>query len=421
MPRRGSLRYRIVAAYGALALAVCAFFALVVFFAVREIEKHPLEGQLESVAQWQLQLRSQGVQAPMPPGFSFYSGSDIPVDLTQLPPGFSTVTRGGLALLAMRGVSEERPYVVVDEIGDFRKIQRDILVALALGISSSIALAVLLGRLTAGRVIAPVTALAQAVEDDALDVGAPLLALNDEIGVLARSFAARTEQLRQFLMRERLFAGDVSHELRTPLTIILGAAEVLASRVADRPEMAAAVERIQRTALDTADRVGALLLLSRSPEALDTPRLALRPVVEREIERCRPLLVGKPVELVFEPHQDVIVFARSELAAMAIGNLLRNACNYTDHGAIVVGLTNSALVIEDTGSGIPEAMRTHVFERFVRGDDVQSGSGLGLAIVKRICEHLDWRVDLEDGEHGGSRFTLAFSAGRAVASPAEAA
>ncbi len=161
--------------------------------------------------------------------------------------------------------------------------------------------------------------------------------------------------------------------------------------------------------LDTSDRVAALLLLSRSPEALDAPRLGLLALVEREVERCRPLLVGKPVRLTLRDPEEAWVCARPELTGMAIGNLLRNACYYTERGEVAVLLTGSSLVIEDTGPGLPSSVRAQLFDRFVRGErESQSGAGLGLAIVKRIWEHLAWDVRLEDRPGGGSRFVLLF-------------
>ena len=409
MRREGSLRRRIVAAYALLAVAVCGLFAMVVYFTVREIETHLVERRLESIANWQLVRRRQGVAPELPPGVGFYAGAAIPAAMLALPAGFQDLKEGARTLHVFSGTSKGERFVAIDEIGEFKKIEREVLLALGLGILASALLAVLLGRLTAGRVIAPVTALAEAVEQDALDGRAPSLMLNDEIGVLARTFAARTAELRRFLVRERLFTGDVSHELRTPLTVILGAAEVLAARVGDRPELVAAVERIQRTALDTADRVGALLLLSRSPESLDAPRLALLPLVEREMDRCRPLIAHKPVQLAIAERAETCVFARSELAGMAIGNLMRNACYYTNQGEITVRLRPESLVIEDTGPGLPSAVRSQLFERFVRGDgDQEGGAGLGLAIVKRISEHLGWDIRLEDRAGGGSRFVLTF-------------
>ena len=410
MRREISLRRRIVAAYTLLAAAVCLLFAMVVYFAVRETEKNLVERRLASIAEWQFARKLQGGNPELPPGIRVFAGADIPTELLQLHSGFHDVTVATRTLDVLSSVSSQgERFVAIDEIGAFKKIEREVVGALGLGILLSIVSAVVLGRLTAGRVVAPLTELADAVERNELDERSRALTLNDEIGVLARTFASRTAQLHQFLLRERLFTGDVSHELRTPLTVILGAAEVLAARVGDHPELAPVVERIHRTVLDTADRVAALLLLSRSPKALDAPRLGLRALVEREVERCRPLLAGKPVELILRDPEEAWVYARPELAGMAIGNLLRNACHYTERGKVTILLTSSSLVIEDTGPGLPSSVREQLFERFVRGErESQSGAGLGLAIVKRISEHLAWDVRLDSRPGGGSRFVLSF-------------
>jgi signal transduction histidine kinase len=215
--------------------------------------------------------------------------------------------------------------------------------------------------------------------------------------------------LQQFLNRERLFTGDVSHELRTPLTIILGASEVLNAQLADRPELLAASERIRRAAADTAERVSALLLLSRAPETLDAPKIELRSLVEREMKRCKPLLLGKAVECELDAPQEVWLHARPELVSIALGNLLCNAYQYTDVGTVNIRLADDSLVIEDSGTGIPDSVRARLFERFVRGDnDRQSGTGLGLAIVKRVTDHLKWEIRLETRADTGSRFILKF-------------
>ena len=405
-----SLRGRIVAAYALLAVAVCSFFAVVVFFAVQEVEKYLVQKRLASIAEWHLARQLRGIAAELPPGLAVFAGSAVPASMRALPPGFHELAAGRRTLHVLVGTGGNGvQFAAVDEISDFERIEREVLRALGAGVLVSVLLAALLGRMTASRVIRPVTALADAVRQDALDERAPSIALNDEIGMLARAFAARTAELKRFLVRERLFTGDVSHELRTPLAVILGASEVLSARLGDRSDLAALVERIQRAARDTTDRVGALLLLSRAPDALDAPRLALLPLVQLEIERCSPLLSGKPVQLAFEQQEEAWTFARPELAGMAIGNLLRNACQYTEQGKITVRLKAGSLVIEDTGPGLPESVRAQLFERFVRGaDDKESGAGLGLAIVKRIVEHLGWDIRIEASDSGGSRFVLSF-------------
>lgn len=408
MRREGSLRGRILAAYVWLALAVCAFFALVAWVAVEEVEKYLVERRLEAFVEWQLQR--VGASADLPRGIAFYEGAAIPAMAAPLGAGFHEISDESHDWYVMIGRrADGTPFAAVQDIADLDLIEREVMLGMAGGILLSALLAALLGRFTAGRVIQPVTELADAVERNALSDDAPALAHDDEIGVLARAFAARSAEQQRYLTRERLFTGDVSHELRTPLAVILGAAEVLSARLRQQPELLAAVERIERTATDTAARVSALLLLSRAPDRIDAPRTALRPLLEQEVERSRPLLAGKPVTLALDAPEEVWAYGRAELIGMAVGNLLRNACQYTSAGKVVAVLRAGSITVEDTGPGIPPELRTQLFERLVRGPAGDGpGAGLGLAIVRRVVEHLDWQIEFEVREDPGSRFVLRF-------------
>ncbi|HEY8880809.1 MAG TPA: HAMP domain-containing sensor histidine kinase [Roseateles sp.] len=407
-----SLRNRIVAAHALLALAVCLFFAVMVFFARQQIEKYVVHRRLETVAQWRLERADLPMAAEMTPEIAFYRGSAIPPALAALQPGFQEVSDGDRTLDALVGLTRDGDrFVAVDLVSDFEQIERQVMVGLGLCIAAAALLAAVLARATAGRVISPVTGLAHAVRQGSLGAqpqSHALLAREDEIGQLARAFSERTDELQRVLTRERLFTGDVSHELRTPLTVILGAAEVLQARAGGQPELQNAIERIQRTALNTSNRVSALLLLSRAPEVLDAPHIDLLPLAQREVERCEPLLAGRPVRLRLEADAPCWSFVRPELAEMILGNLLRNACLYTEQGEVVLRLRPGLVEVEDSGPGLPASVRSQLFERHVRGAAQQGdgGSGLGLAIVKRIVEHLGWDIRHETPPGGGSRFSI---------------
>ena len=404
-----SLRNRIVAAYALLATAVCLFFAVVVFFARQQIEKYVVHRRLETVAQWRLERADTPMAAEMTPEIAFYRGAAVPPALAALPAGFQEAADGGrtLDVLVGRTPGGER-FVAVDMVSDFEQIERQVMVGLALCIAAAALLAAVLARVTAGRVISPVTGLAHAVRQGSLDSGQGLLAREDEIGQLARAFAERTDELQRVLTRERLFTGDVSHELRTPLAVILGAAEVLQARAGAQPELQAAIERIHRTAFNAAQRVSALLLLSRAPEVLDTPHVDLLPLAQRELERCEPLLAGRPVQLRLDAPGPCWAFVRPELAEMMLGNLLRNACLYTEQGEVLLRLRPGLVEVQDSGPGLPAAVRAQLFERHVRGAAHlgDGGAGLGLALVKRIVEHLGWDIRYEMPPGGGSRFSI---------------
>lgn len=392
-----------------LAVVIGGVFAAATFVLIESVEHELIDRRLSRAMEQLLDGHRKGKVALPPMDLHFVSGAQLPARLHTLPPGLYELKLGGrgLHVLIVDEVGER--FALIDDQSDFEQIEMIAYLVLALAFSAGVLLALGIGKTLASRVIAPVTVLAQAVEHDNLHEYPTLLSSEDEIGVLARAFDARTAELQQALSRERLFTADVSHELRTPLTAMLGAAELLTARLSDRPELRAAAERIHRNAADMAACVSALLQLARAPESVSRELLDLRSIVQREFERCRPLLEGKPVEVRLEAPEAVWLNTFAELAAIAIDNLLRNACLFTQQGIIMVRLTPISLVIEDTGPGLPESVRVRLFERFVRGsDNSRGGSGLGLSIVKRVAEHLGWDVRFDDQAGGGSRFTLSF-------------
>lgn len=345
----------------------------------------------------------------LPPDVSFYVDEDIPETFRKLPKGIHEIESGETEFhVVVRDMNGHR-FVLSDDTTDFEDTELLIFAAVTAGFIASMLLSILLGLGSAKRLIAPVTALAEAVERNDEPSKLPSLDTQNEIGMLARAFAKRTNQLQRFLADEKLFTGDVSHELRTPLTVMLGASELLKVRLAQSPEDMAVAERIRRVAAEASERVGALLLLSQSPETLERTQVSLTHLIEREIERCQQLLGDKPVRIVFEDTGHVWLHTRAELAGIAIGNLLRNACQYTQEGTVKISLSAQQLSIEDNGPGVPENVRARLFERFVRGtENPYVGSGLGLAIVKRVAEHLGWQIAYTRPDSGGSCFVLSF-------------
>jgi len=408
--RSHSLRTRLGAAFLLLTLLLCTFFSLTGRYAVRVAEKQLINDRLERTAT-ELIVRYQEHALPSELEDNFYVNDEIPARFRHFGPGVHEVHIGdGEITVCIRKVGKD-VFAITDDTTDYAITEKLIYLTLGAGFVASLLLAAGLAFLASQRIVAPITALANAVSRNDAPSALPALAMRNEIGTLARAFADRTEQLQQFLADERLFTGDVSHEMRTPLTIILGAAELLKVQLADAPEKLAVAERIRRVAADASERVGAMLLLSQSPQALGGTPLSLTHLIEREIERCQQLLAGKPVEIRFDNTADVWIHARMELAGIAIGNLLRNACQYTEQGLVSVSLSPAQLVVEDNGPGIPENVRERLFERFVRGQEHKhAGSGLGLAIVKRVCDHLGWQILYQQPPGGGSRFIVIFPA-----------
>lgn len=404
-----SLKRRIVVAYLLFAVASCSFFAVVAAFAVEAIEDRILDEHLRSVAQWASPRHAANLPVDMPADVSFYHGDAIPQEFRHLPAGVQKVTVNNVGVHLLVGFDEAGHYVVVDNASDYLQIEKVVRTTISIGFIGFLLISLLFGGYIARGIVQPIVELAEAVRKRKGKAELPLQENHDEIGILARAFAERTMELEQFLVRERFFTGDVSHELRTPLTVISGAAELLEAQTEGQPALAAPVKRIKRAAKDATECVTVLLLLARRPEASKAPKTNVEGVIQYEIERSLPLVANKPVVLEYEGGADFNVIARNELLAAAVGNLIRNACQYTDQGMVKVRGTGSSVIVEDTGPGLPEPIRARLRNEPLPTKIVGSaGSGLGLALVMRICEYLDAHLSIEDRPEGGSVFEIHF-------------
>ena len=406
-PRRMSLRRRFIVTYALLTAVVCGLFAVLMFFTLTTLEGRLVDDRLATQGEWLIKRFRSGQVLDTPTGLQLLQGELIPAEMRGLTPGFHEWVRDGKSLHMLVRDEGGNRFVILDEQSGLVAIEEIVLLALAGGVVATLLMAIMLGYLTVNPVVAPLTDLARAVQQEVPPHDLPSLDETDEIGVLARAFAQRAGALEQFLERERRFTGDVSHELRTPLTVIVGASEVLATHALRDPGLRGISERIARAAGDATQRITALLLLARAPQRLDAPRTALAPLIQREVDRCAPLLSGKPVTLQTNLDDATHAFARPELVSMVISNLVRNACQYTEHGTIAISLSADAVYIEDTGPGLPPLIRVRPFARFARGPaEHSSGAGLGLSITERCAAHLGWTLVMEDGVDGGTRATL---------------
>ena len=227
----------------------------------------------------------------------------------------------------------------------------------------------------------------------------PQVALDDEVGVLARAIASREEALRRFVQRESFFTGDVSHELRTP-----------PDRHAGRSGSAGA-------AAGAPARFRALCAHGGAPAAHGARHVrhgghpsAAGPPSRKYRTRTRG---SGPAGAGHAQGQDCFslelpesreVQAQPALAGIVVKNLLDNARLYSENGRVAVRLDEHVLQVRNAGR-IPEDL--DIFARGVRararGDATPGGSGLGLSLVRRACEQLGWSVSYR---HSGENETL---------------
>ena len=242
----------------------------------------------------------------------------------------------------------------------------------------------------------------------------------DEISELGREFNLLTERLQTNEEQRRRFVSDASHELKTPLASIRLLSDSIMLNEDMDPRMAKEfmgdigheVQRLQRT-------TEKLLDLSRLDDGTLTPPepVDLKQAVLDAIGPLKPLAQEKSVSIETELQEGCVVMATSEELFHIIFNLAENAIKYNvPQGSVKLKLdqdeTQVRLTVSDTGIGIPEEDRPHVFSRFYRVDKARSreagGSGLGLSIVHDTVQARGGSVTVSQNTPKGTIFTVAF-------------
>ena len=228
------------------------------------------------------------------------------------------------------------------------------------------------------------------------------------------------EELRQaqqqILESEKLatigqMAAGIAHELNTPLTYIMGNLELL--EVQDlTPAQREMLEAVTRGA----DRIRTLaqrLLAFSRPGREEMVLLAVNDIVERSLELCQYQIASGRVELVRDLAPDLpLVFGVSNQLEMALINLVINAVHAMAEtgGALTVSSARDGdevkITVQDEGPGVPESIRTRMFEPFVTTKPEGKGTGLGLSTVLMVLERHRGRVDFTSEPGRGTAFVV---------------
>ncbi len=226
--------------------------------------------------------------------------------------------------------------------------------------------------------------------------GLPLRRRRDEIGRLATSFNDLLARLAEAFARERQFISDASHELKTPLTSINANAQMLLRwGDQDRTIRRESLETIARESADLAGMVNGMLTLAKADRGDEIPKepLSLAQIASEVVQNATPRAAEKQIDLEFKYDGTPIVYGDAHLLRQLVGNLIDNAIKFTERGSVDVRVGQNGetawIEVADSGPGIPEEERPHIFERFYRADKARSrivpGTGLGLAIVRSIA------------------------------------
>jgi PAS domain S-box-containing protein len=222
------------------------------------------------------------------------------------------------------------------------------------------------------------------------------------------------DRLRVLDEMKNTFLQAVSHDLRTPLSVVLGVALTL-----DREDLTLSPNeardlrrRLAVNARKLERMLSNLLDLERlkrgvveaNPELTDVGQLVLRSVAEADF------LTDRDVRLQADPILATIDPAKVE---RIVENLLVNAAKHTPDGTVIWIRVipeegGIQIVVEDDGPGVPQDVRTAIFEPFRQGpgDHPSPGAGIGLSLVARFAALHGGTAWVQDREGGGASFRV---------------
>ncbi|MBR9869350.1 MAG: sensor histidine kinase [Oceanospirillales bacterium] len=242
-----------------------------------------------------------------------------------------------------------------------------------------------------------------------LDLQVPL-----EVEPLLKTINHFMEQLAATLDRLKRFTGEAAHQIRTPLAGLKSQAQ----NALEEHDPLLREQQLKRV-VECSD-----LLSGTVRQMLNQAKLAYR--FQSEMfssirldslikEVCRDVAVAalrSDVEVVYLSAVEIYVDGDEFALKQMIRNILENAIKYSPRGGLVAvdlvvcsapkGKVSAVLQVSDSGPGIPENERSHVFEQFYRSpNNKRSGSGLGLSIAREVAEHHHAKLELKDNQPHG--------------------
>jgi signal transduction histidine kinase len=407
--------------------AISVVTALGVYAAANSGRQAIARQELEREAQYYGRQLARDPDAPLPDtwlirGYRQAPGQPdaVPLELRGLAPGYHQVrlSDGMLGTVLVSDGPHGRLYLLFNNDRPNTVVMLFGLVPVVL-VVLIIYLATWLTYRASRKALSPVIALAKVIrrwnpdhpEPESLAPGNLPAATDSDIEVLVTALYNFANRLEAFVERERNFTRDASHELRTPLTVMKIAVDVLADEDMS-PFAQRSLARIRRSVREMEALIETFLVLAReSDTGLRDEDFLANDVVAAEVARYRELMGGKPVELNLVEHARFALHAPPRVFAVMVGNLIRNACLYTEQGSVTVEVAADKVRVTDTGCGMSEDDLERAFQAFYRGSRTgDQGHGIGLAIVRRIADRYGWQVTLESKLGEGTIATAYFPA-----------
>ncbi|MBR3538804.1 MAG: response regulator [Eubacterium sp.] len=219
------------------------------------------------------------------------------------------------------------------------------------------------------------------------------------------------------------FLASMSHEIRTPINAILGMNEMILRENEDKVigEYARSIKTSGKMLLMLVNDVLDFSKIEAGKLEIHETHFMMSDMLYDVLSLVKERADEKQLSLATELDDEIpneLISDEFRIRQILV-NLLNNAVKYTDKGSVTLRLGGKDtgdggfelhLAVEDTGKGISEDDREHLFEAFSRADLKSNanieGTGLGLAIVKSIVDSMGGSINVESEYGAGSQFSV---------------
>ena len=240
----------------------------------------------------------------------------------------------------------------------------------------------------------------------------PRIGIGREVNTLAKALDSMRDALEGRRYAQH-YIQTLTHEMKSPLAAIRGAAELLNEEMPPETRQHFLNNILEETARSERliNRLLELAAIENRKSLEQAEQVDLHAIVTTAIAQARPLAELAKVTLeVGDFPEPLELRGDAFILRAAILNLLENAIDFSPAGgAIQVSAKldgdKVALVIRDSGPGIPEYAKEKIFDRFysLRHHSIgRKGTGLGLTLVKEAAELHGGSIALEAADGGGT-------------------
>jgi signal transduction histidine kinase len=296
---------------------------------------------------------------------------------------------------------------------ELHKMQRAIARTFVWGLIATIFISLLSGAFISFAMLARVEALSKVsreIVNGDLDRRISLRGSNDEFDHLAVSLNTMFDRIQGLMDGLRQVSTDIAHDLRTPLTRLRQRIEMTLRKADDVASLRTAFQATLKDVDSILDTFSALLRIAQletSERRAKFTDVDLTDLLRTAIELYAPMAEEKEQSIIEKIDDGLTIRGDRELLLQLFANVLENAVRHSPSRALIeVGarrlVDGTVVSVCDNGPGIPEEMRTKVFQRFFRLEPSRTtpGSGLGLSLVKAIASLHNISVELLSNEPG---------------------